>query len=409
MNCRHCHSNLTLTLVDLGSAPPSNAVLSEEALKAPEAWLPLRVMVCEQCWLVQTEDRTSAAELFNADYPYFSGFSPSWIDHSTRYVDEVIDRFSLGAASHLVEVGANDGSLLEHAVARGIRCTGIEPTPGPAAAARARGIPIIEEFFGLPLARRLAAEGRRADVTLGANVLAHVPDINEFVAAFAVLLAPGGVASFEFPHLLNLVAQTQFDTIYHEHFSYLSLTAVEGIFAANGLSVFDVQPQPTHGGSLRVFAQRADHGKRQRTTAADELLEVENQAGVRTPTFYAGFQKKVDAVKNDFLSFLLEAKADGKTAAGYGAAAKANTLLNYAGVRRDLVSWVADRNPAKQGKFMPGSRIPIVSEECLRQVKPDFVILFPWNLEAELTKQLEYIGTWGGRFVMAIPELRVTP
>jgi hypothetical protein len=243
-------------------------------------------------------------------------------------------------------------------------------------------------------------------VTIGANVLAHVPDINDFIAAFSILLAPTGVATFEFPHLVNLIAHNQFDTIYHEHYSYLSLTAVDRIFASNGLSVFDVQTQPTHGGSLRVFAQRTNGGTRARTGAVNEMLEAEMRAGVRTADFYSGFQARVNKTKNDFLSFLLEANGSGKTVAGYGAAAKANTLLNYAGVRHDLVGLVADRSPAKQGRYMPGSRIPIVSEECLRDARPDFVILFPWNLETELTKQLDYVAAWGGRLVVAVPELR---
>ena len=407
MRCRHCGSQLELPLVDLGSAPPSNAYLTEQTLKAPEKWFPLRVLVCERCWLVQTEDFAQAQELFDADYAYFSGFSSSWLAHCERYVTNMAARFELDGDSHVVEVAANDGYLLQYVQARNIPCTGVEPTASTAAAARAKGIPIVEDFFGVRLARELAAQGKQADLTTANNVLAHVPDINDFVAGFAVLLKPQGVATFEFPHLLKLIAESQFDTIYHEHFSYLSLTAVDRIFAANGLTVFDVEQHPTHGGSLRVFAQRSDTGQHSRGAKVDELLEREAQAGMTTARYYAGFQAKTDKVKNDFLTFLLDAKRQGKFVAAYGAAAKGNTLMNYAGIRPDLIAFVADRNPAKQGKYMPGSRIPIVDEARLRSAKPDCVVILPWNLKVEVKQQLEYIKTWGGNFVTAVPELIV--
>jgi SAM-dependent methyltransferase len=407
MRCRHCGSQLELPLVDLGSAPPSNAYLTEQTLKAPEKWFPLRVLVCERCWLVQTEDFAQAQELFDADYAYFSGFSSSWLAHCERYVTNMAARFELDGDSHVVEVAANDGYLLQYVQARNIPCTGVEPTASTAAAARAKGIPIVEDFFGVRLARELAAQGKQADLTTANNVLAHVPDINDFVAGFAVLLKPQGVATFEFPHLLKLIAESQFDTIYHEHFSYLSLTAVDRIFAANGLTVFDVEEHPTHGGSIRVFAQRSDTGQHPRGAKVDELLEREAQAGMTTARYYAGFQAKTDKVKNDFLTFLLDAKRQHKFVAAYGAAAKGNTLMNYAGIRPDLIAFVADRNPAKQGKYMPGSRIPIVDEARLRSAKPDCVVILPWNLKVEVKQQLEYIKTWGGNFVTAVPELIV--
>lgn len=409
MKCRHCGSELELPLVDLGSAPPSNAYLTEQKLKAPEKWFPLRVLVCERCWLVQTEDFAQAHELFDAEYAYFSGFSSSWLAHAERYVVDMAARFNLNASHHVVEAAANDGYLLQYVKARGIPCTGIEPTASTAAAARAKGIPIVEDFFGVRLAEALIVQGKQADLTAANNVLAHVPDINDFVSGFARLLTPQGVATFEFPHLLKLVTENQFDTIYHEHFSYLSLTAVNRIFASNGLSVFDVEEHPTHGGSLRVFAQRSDTGRHPCSEKVNEVLQREAQAGMSTAGYYADFQAKTDKVKNDFLVFLLDARRQGKTVVAYGAAAKGNTLMNYAGVRRDLISYVVDRNPAKQEKFMPGSRIPIVNESRLQDSKPDYVIILPWNLRSEVMQQLDYIRAWGGQFVTAVPELRIQP
>ena len=409
MKCRHCGSELKLPLVDLGSAPPSNAYLTEQTLHAPEKWFPLRVLVCEHCWLAQTEDFAQANELFDAEYAYFSGFSSSWLAHSERYVADMVARFDLTADSHVVEVAANDGYLLQYVKARNIPCTGVEPTASTAAAARAKGIPVVEDFFGVRLAQELVAQGKQADLTAANNVLAHVPDINDFVAGFAKVLKPHGVSTFEFPHLLKLVEENQFDTIYHEHFSYLSLTAVNRIFSANGLTVFDVEEHPTHGGSLRVFAQRSDSGQLPRSARVGDLLQREAQVGMLSADYYTGFQAKTDQVKNDFLVFLLDAKRKGKTVAAYGAAAKGNTLMNYAGIRPDLISFVVDRNPAKQGKYMPGSRIPILDEKKLKDAKPDYVVILPWNLRTEVMQQLEYISALGGRFVTAVPELRITP
>ena len=407
MKCRHCQAELTLTLIDLGAAPPSNAYLTQQTLHAPEKYFPLRVLVCTECWLVQTEDYAGANELFPADYAYFSSFSTTWLSHAERYVANMAQRFELNENSHIVEVAANDGYLLQYAKARGIPCLGIEPTVSTANAARAKGIEIVGEFFGVKLAQQLAAKGKQADLTVANNVLAHVPDINDFVAGFAVLLKPAGVATFEFPHLLRLVSDNQFDTIYHEHYSYLSLTAVKRIFELNGLSVFDVEELPTHGGSLRVYAQRRDPGRRELSQNVKKLLERELAAGMTTQKFYAGFQNKADQVKNDFVSFLIEAKRAGKTVAGYGAAAKGNTLLNYAGIRPDLLPYVADRNPAKQDKFLPGCRIPVVAEAALKQTRPDYVVILPWNLREEVVVQLAYIREWGGQFVTSVPALKV--
>jgi hypothetical protein len=407
MNCRHSNSPLELSLVDLGSAPPSNNYLSSAALKGPELWFPLRVLVCRNCWLVQTEDFARADELFDADYAYFSGYSASWLAHSKRYVQDMIERFALDNRSLVIEVAANDGYLLQYVKENEIPCLGIEPTASTAAAARDKGIEIVQEFFGVSLGERLAAEGRQADLTAANNVLAHVPDINDFSGGFARLLKPTGVSTFEFPHLLNLLEQSQFDTIYHEHFSYLSLVAVRRIFAANGLTVFDVEELPTHGGSLRVYAQRSDGGKRPVSEHVAALVQRELDAGLTSEGGYAGFQAKADRVKDDFVAFLIEAKRSGKRVAGYGAAAKGNTLINYGGVRPDLLPFVVDRNPAKQSTFLPGSRIPVVAEDRLRQERPDYVVILPWNLSGEVTDQLSYIREWGGRFVTAVPQLRV--
>ncbi|WNB77133.1 class I SAM-dependent methyltransferase [Methylomonas koyamae] len=407
MKCRHCGSELSLPLIDLGSAPPSNSYLTADTLHAPERWYPLRVLVCEQCWLVQTEDYAHCAEFFSADYAYFSSFSTTWLQHAENYVAAMVRRFDLDAGSLVVEVASNDGYLLQYVQARGIGALGIEPTASTAQAAREKGLQVIEEFFGAQLAERLAADGIRADLMAANNVLAHVPDINDFVRGFALLLKPAGVATFEFPHLLNLVESNQFDTIYHEHFSYLSLTSVQRIFAENGLTLFDVEELPTHGGSLRVFAQRTADGPQPVEPSVAELLRREAQAGMAATAFYAGFQKRADALKNDLLSFLLEAARNGKKVAAYGAAAKGNTLLNYAGVRPDLIGYVVDRNPAKQGKWLPGSRIPIVDEPHLQRDKPDYVLILPWNLQREVIAQLAYVRDWGGRFAIAVPELTV--
>lgn len=407
MKCRHCHTELILPLVDLGAAPPSNAYLTRQTLHAPEKHFPLRVLVCTECWLAQTEDYAGADELFSADYAYFSSFSTTWLKHAEKYVADMAQRFALDVNSHIVEVAANDGYLLQYAKARGIPCLGIEPTTSTADAARAKGIEIVEAFFGVKLARQLAAQGKQANLTAANNVLAHVPDINDFVAGFAVLLKPTGVATFEFPHLLRLVSENQFDTIYHEHYSYLSLTVVKRIFERNGLSVFDVEELSTHGGSLRVYAQRSDTGKREPSPNVAKLLGRETAAGMNSTAFYAGFQDKADQVKNDLLAFLIDAKRTGKTVAGYGAAAKGNTLLNYAGVRPDLLPYVVDRNPAKQDKFLPGCRIPIVAEMHLKQNRPDYVLVLPWNLRTEVVEQLAYIREWGGQFVTAVPVLEV--
>ena len=407
MKCRHCNTGLKLPLIDLGSAPPSNAYLTEQTLQTPEKWFPLRVLVCESCWLVQTEDFAQVDELFDENYAYFSSFSTSWLEHAERYVEDMTERFSLDKHSHVIEVAANDGYLLQYVKKLNILCTGVEPTASTANAAREKGIDILEEFFGVKLAQQLVEQGKQADLTVANNVLAHVPDINDFVAGFSILLKPNGVATFEFPHLLKLVNENQFDTIYHEHFSYLSLTALETIFKKNGLQIFDVEEHTTHGGSLRVYAQRKDSGIYEVSQNVTSLLYKETSAGMASSEYYAGFQQKANKVKNDFELFLIEANQAGKTVAGYGAAAKGNTLLNYAGIRPDLLPYVVDRNPVKQDKYLPGCRIPIFDEQQLKLLQPDYVIILPWNLKVEVIEQLSYIRDWDGQFVTAVPVLEI--
>lgn len=406
MKCRHCKTELELLLIDLGSSPPSNAYLTQSALSSPESWYPLRVLVCEQCWLVQTEDFAEAQALFDAEYAYFSGFSTSWLAHCEGYCKSMAERFALDSSSLAVEVAANDGSLLQYFKKAGVTSLGVEPTASTAKAAREKGLSIVEDFFGVALAQRIAQEHGQADITAANNVLAHVPDINDFVAGFAALLKPNGVATFEFPHLQQLIDFNQFDTIYHEHFSYLSLSAVQRVFEKNGLAVFDVESLPTHGGSLRVFAQRGDAGDHKPTARFADVLQAERQAGVATSAYYQGFQPRAERVKHALLGYLLKAKQAGRTVAAYGAAAKGNTLLNYAGVRPDLLSCVADRNPAKQDKFMPGSRLPIVGPDALEALQPDDVLILPWNIKTEVIAQLRPVLP-NARFVTAIPSLEV--
>jgi SAM-dependent methyltransferase len=406
VKCRHCAAQLSWRILDLGAAPPSNAYLRAEALDAPETYYPLRLMLCETCWLVQTEDFAGREALFTEDYAYFSAFSKSWLEHSKRYVDAMIARFGLNARSMVTEVAANDGYLLQYVRHAGIPCYGVEPTASTAAAARGRGIDIVERFFGVALGEELARQGRRADLIAANNVLAHVPDINDFVGGFARLLKSGGVATFEFPHLCELIANNQFDTVYHEHYSYLSLTTVVRIFAASGLAVFDVQRLPTHGGSLRVFAQRAG-GPHAESSAVAALLGDEQALGVATKDYYSPLQAAAERIRNDLVRFLIDARRDGLRVAAYGAAAKGNTLMNFAGLRPDLVRYVVDRNPAKKGRFMPGSRIPIVDEERLREDRPDVILILPWNLRREVTEQLAYARDWGARFAVAVPQLQL--
>lgn len=400
--CRHCGAPLAFRFLDLGHAPPSNAYRTPEQAEEPEVTYPLRLFLCTACRLVQTQDFTRADALFDADYAYFSSTSKGWLAHAAAYAEMVTDRLGLGPGSQVIEVASNDGYLLRNFAAAGIPNLGIEPTASTAAAARAQGIEVIEAFFGEQMAPGLP----KADLVVGNNVFAHVPDINDFTRGLAACLKPEGVVTLEFPHLLNLVRLCQFDTVYHEHFSYLSLLTTERIFAAAGLRVFDVETLPTHGGSLRVWGclAGAGHGEIARLAA---LRRAEAEAGMDGDAFYEGFQARAEAVKNDFLRFLLDARAEGRHVAGYGAAAKGNTLLNFAGVKPDLLPFVCDAAPAKIGKLLPGSHIPILAPEALRERRPDDVVILPWNIADEVRAQLADLSATGTRFVTAVPKLQV--
>ncbi|RNC68882.1 MAG: class I SAM-dependent methyltransferase [Desulfuromonadales bacterium] len=404
MNCRHCHTPLEQTFLDLGHAPPSNAYLTAQKLSAPELYFPLKLRVCTTCWLVQTEDYARADELFNHDYAYFSSTSTSWLDHAARYTSMITNKLELNANSLVIEVASNDGYLLKNFVAAGIPCLGIEPTASTAEAAEKLGIPVMREFFSLRLAEKLAAQGEQADLILGNNVFAHVPDINDFAAGLKAALKPGGVITLEFPHLMRLIEGIQFDTVYHEHFSYLSLHTVQRILEQAGLRIWDVEELPTHGGSLRVYACH-QNARWNDTAAVDQVLEKEKQFGICNLSTYQGFQAKADAIKNDLLSFLLDQKKAGRVVVGYGAAAKGNTLLNYAGVKPDLLPYVCDAAPSKQGKFLPGSHITVVSPGELSEQKPDYLLILPWNIADEVIAQHSYIREWGGQFVTAVPRM----
>lgn len=404
--CRHCGYALDDVFLDLGHAPLSNGYISADALRRMEKTYPLRIFVCGACRLVQTEDYAGSEEIFDAHYAYFSSVSRSWLDHAARYAGMITERLKLGGDSFVVEVASNDGYLLRNFVDRGIPCLGIEPTAGTAAAAEALGIPVERAFFGEALALRLVAERGRADLVCGNNVYAHVPDINDFTRGLSCMLKPEGVVTLEYPHLLNMMRLCQFDTVYHEHFSYLSLGIVRRIFEGAGLRVFDVEELPTHGGSLRVYGclKSATHVE---SESVRRVLSEEVSFGLNAPDVYASFQARAEKIKDDLLTFLIEAKRAGKTVAAYGAAAKGNTLLNFAGVRPDLIAFVCDAAPSKQGKFLPGSHIPILSPDALMERRPDFVLILPWNICDEIISQYGSVRDWGGRFAVAVPKLEL--
>jgi len=407
MNCRHCDSPLEHTFLDLGFAPPSNAYLSEADLTKPEMYYPLKLKVCTQCWLVQTEDYTQADELFSPDYAYFSSTSSSWLAHAKSYAETMKARLGLNEKSFVIEVASNDGYLLKNFVEANIPCLGIEPTASTAAAAESLGIPVLREFFGEPLGRQLAEEGKQADLIAGNNVYAHVPDINDFTLGLKAALKLGGTITLEFPHLMRLIEHTQFDTVYHEHFSYLSLYTVSHIFEQAGLRVFDVEELSTHGGSLRVFGCHQNDPRATRESV-NSMLAEETSRGLQVLATYQAFQSKADQVKDELLIFLLTQKREGKSVMAYGAAAKGNTLLNYAGVKPDLLPMVCDAAPAKQGKFMPGSHIPIFSPAELEHQCPDFLLILPWNIADEVKQQNAALALLGTKFVTAVPELIIS-
>lgn len=406
MNCRHCQKKLEYVFLDLGFAPPSNSYITENELERPERYYPLKLFVCDHCWLVQTKDYAQTNELFSPDYAYFSSISQGWLEHAALYCEMITKRLELNQDSQVIEVASNDGYLLKNFVAAGIPCLGIEPTASTATAAEKLGIPVFQEFFGESLAQDLVGEGKQADLILGNNVYAHVPDINDFTIALKTALKPSGTITLEFPHLMRLLEHTQFDTVYHEHFSYLSLYSVNEIFANVGLRVFDVEELPTHGGSLRVYGCHADD-TRSTKVAVDSVLTEERSSGMRSLEIYQRFQLRADKVKDDLLLFLIEQKRAGKNIVGYGAAAKGCTLLNYAGIKPDLLPCVYDAAPSKQGKFLPGTHVPILHPDAIREQKPDIVLILPWNIQTEVMKQLDFIREWGGKFAVAIPTIQV--
>lgn len=406
MKCRYCKHELSHEFVDLGFSPPSNAFLKNEQLNAPETYYPLKIMVCEACFLVQIDEFAKHDDIFNADYAYFSSFSTSWLAHAKAYTEMMTQRFGLNSESQVMEIASNDGYLLQYFQAKNIPVLGIEPTANTAAVAIEKGIESVIDFFGVRLATELA-KTRKADVLLGNNVLAHVPDINDFVGGMKIVLAEKGVITMEFPHLLQLIDKNQFDTIYHEHFSYLSFSTVQKIFESKGLVMFDVEEIPTHGGSLRIYAKHQEDDNQAISPNVTALLAKEKAFGLTDLAIYQNYQAKADKVKDDFLAFLIQAKKEGKSVIGYGAAAKGNTLLNYAGIRKDLIHYVVDASPYKQNKFLPGVHIPVLSQAKISETKPDYVVILPWNLKEEISQQLSFIGEWGGKFVVAVPVLEI--
>ncbi len=406
-NCRFCNTPLRHTFVDLGMSPISNAYVKVEDLKGMEAFYPLHVYVCERCFLVQLEEFQSRDQIFNDEYAYFSSYSKSWLEHARNYSLMMMERFDYDQRSLVVEIASNDGYLLKNFVEKGIPVLGVEPAENCARAAEEVGVRTLVRFFGTDTAKEMVAKGFRADLLIGNNVLAHVPDINDFVAGQKIILADSGVITMEFPHLVQLMEHNQFDTIYHEHFSYLSLLAVEQIFAAHGLVIFDVEEIPTHGGSLRIYARHAEDTGKPVTERVTALREREEQAGLRKISTYTAFGEQAKRTKWRLLEFLIEAKRAGKTIVGYGAPAKGNTLLNYCGVRNDFLEYTVDVSPHKQGKYLPGTHLPILAPEAIAETKPDYLLILPWNLKEEIMEQMAHIRDWGGKFVVPIPEVKV--
>ena len=405
MNCRFCGKTLTHEFIDLVNAPPSNAFLTKDQLNEPEVFYPLKLFVCDSCFLVQIDEYKKSTDIFDSGYLYFSSFSRTWLAHAKQYADMMIEKYGYDQNSRIIEIASNDGYLLQYFKERGVPSLGIEPAEGTAVEARKKGIETIVDFFGRRLAQSLADYGKKADLLIGNNVLAHVPDLNDFVAGLKIALKPSGIITMEFPHLMQLVDNCQFDTIYHEHFSYLSFTTVRSIFNHHGFEVFDVEELPTHGGSLRIFAKHAEDLTRTISENVNALLEKEMSRGLNAMAYYRGFQKKADQIKYDLLNFLIEQRKNSKKVVAYGAAAKGNTLLNYCGVRKDLIDFVVDASPYKQGKYLPGSHIPVVNEEEIKKYKPDYVLVLPWNIKEEIMAQLDYIRAWEGKFVIPIPHV----
>lgn len=407
MNCRYCKTELSHIFIDLVNSPPSNSFLKKEQLDEPELFYPLKVFTCHNCFLVQLDEFKKSADIFNNEYAYFSSYSTSWLQHAKEYTELMIERFGCNEKSQIVEVASNDGYLLQYFHEKKIPVLGIEPTKNTAEVAIGKGINTITEFFGVALAKQLSAKGIKADLLLGNNVLAHVPDIADFVEGIKILLSPTGIVTMEFPHVVQLIDNNQFDTIYHEHFSYLSFYTVKQIFESKRLEVFDVEELSTHGGSLRIYAKHKDDKSKNISKRVTVLIQKENAKGINDLAYYSSFSKKAENVKLDLLHFLIQQRKENKKVAAYGAAAKGNTLLNFCGIKKDMIDFVVDANPHKQGKLMPASHIPIVNEGMLKESKPDYVIILPWNLKLEITKQLSYIKDWGGRFIIPVPRLEI--
>lgn len=404
--CRFCGASLNISFVDLGMSPLSNAYLPPERLQEKENFYPLHAYVCENCFLVQLEEFETPEQIFG-EYAYFSSYSESWLKHARDYTTQMISRFALGAQHQVVEIASNDGYLLQYFKSAGIPILGIEPAGNVAKAAQQKEIPTMLAFFGQQTARELSAEGKKADLIIGNNVLAHVPDPLDFVSGLKILLKPKGIITMEFPHLLKLIQENQFDTIYHEHFSYFSLTTVNKVFTAHGLMLFDVEELPTHGGSLRIYARHTEDHTKADGLRVTELLTREETAGIKNIRTYTDFSEQVKATKRKILEFLIRAKEEGRTIAGYGAPAKGNTLLNYCGMGTDFFDYTVDRSPFKQGLYLPGTHIPIESPDKIRETKPDYVVILPWNLKEEVAEQMAYIREWGGKFVVLIPKVKV--
>ena len=402
--CRSCSAPLSHTLVDLGLSPLCETFIDAADAERGEVFYPLRAMVCDGCWLVQVGDYVAPDVIFDDTYPYFASYSDSWLAHARRYVDAMVDRLQLDESSRVVEVGSNDGYMLQYMVQRGIPSLGVDPTANTAAAAKEKGVDTLVDFFGLDVAKRLVAEGWSADLVAGKNVMAQVPDLNDFVAGLAELVSPTGTVTIEFPHLVTMIEELEFDTIYHEHFSYFSLVAVQDVYARHGLVVTDVEELSTHGGSLRVYAQRSD-GNPDVAPSVDALLARERELGVDTLAFYEDFAGDVARIRHELVGFLQDARAQGKHVAGYGAPGKGNTLLNHAAIRSDLLEYLVDRNPVKHGRLTPGTRIPIFPPDRLAETKPDVILIMPWNLREEIAAQLAYTREWGAELMVAIPQL----
>jgi ubiquinone/menaquinone biosynthesis C-methylase UbiE len=407
MKCRFCKSEVTNLFIDLINSPASNSFLTEESLSHPEVFFPLKVYTCDNCFLVQIAEYKKSAAIFNDQYAYFSSFSTSWLQHSKQYTHKMIERFKLNKNSKVIEVASNDGYLLQYFKEKNIPVLGIEPAANTAEVAMEKGIDTLVEFFGTTLAKKLLSHNVKADLLLGNNVLAHVPDINDFVSGMKLVLKDNGVITMEFPHLMQLIDNNQFDTIYHEHYSYLSFYTVKQVFEAAGLEMFDVEELSTHGGSLRIYAKHKGDQSKEVSSNVQALLEKEISRGMNSLAYYDHFQQKALKVKLDFTEFLIQQNKEQKKVAAYGAAAKGNTLLNYCGIKNDLIKFVVDANPSKQNKYLPASHIPVVTEDHIKRYQPDFVIIFPWNIKEEVMNQLAYIKEWGGKFVIPIPYLHV--